>query len=69
LKCMVPSQEGGSGSVYLCQGYDRGIEVTSFHDFSILFWNCSNNVVFLVYHFILRHVLESVNNSLIALRL
>jgi len=35
--------------IYLCVG---GIDFASFYDFCIGIWNCSDNVVFFVFHFI-----------------
>ena len=35
--------------MYLCV---RGFNFASFYNFSIRFWNCSDSVVFFVYHFI-----------------
>ena len=37
---------GKRAIMYLCV---RGIDFASFHDFSIWVWNCSNNVVFLIF--------------------
>jgi hypothetical protein len=30
----------------------KGIDFATFYDFDIVFWNCSDNVVFFVFHFI-----------------
>jgi hypothetical protein len=48
--CIKP---GKSAVMYV---YVRGIDVSSFHDFSIRFWSCSDNVVFLAFHFIISTV-------------
>jgi len=48
--CIKP---GKSAVMYV---YVRGIDVSSFHDFSIRFWSCSDSVVFLAFHFIISTV-------------
>ena len=48
--CIKP---GKSAVMYV---YVRGIDVSSFHHFSIRFWSCSDNVVFLAFHFIISTV-------------
>ena len=35
--------------MYLCI---KGINFVSFYDFDILFWNCSDSVIYFVFHFI-----------------
>ena len=35
--------------MYLCI---NGINFVSFYDFDILFWNCSDSVIYFVFHFI-----------------
>ena len=41
--------EGSDRCLYL---YVRSIDFPSFYDFDILFWNCSDSVVFFIFHFI-----------------
>ena len=46
LQCIKPGQWA---IIYLCA---MGIDFVSFYDFDIWFWNYSDSVVFLSYHFI-----------------
>jgi hypothetical protein len=48
--------------MYLCA---RGIDFTSFYDFSIEYWNCSDNGVFFVFHFIFAFLLTLPGHFLI----
>jgi len=46
--------------MYLCV---RGIDSDSFYDFSIGFWNCSDNWIFFVFHFIEQHQIGYISKS------
>jgi len=48
-----------NGYVFVCQD----IECAPLDDFSISFWNCSNSVVFYIFHFIITWYLYIINNT------
>ena len=50
IEVPVPSQEIGWSVVYWCFS---GIDFASFYDFNIWFKNCTDNVVFFVFYFII----------------
>ena len=49
IEVSVPSQES-EVVMDLCV---KGINISSFYDFDIWFWNCSDSVSFFIFHFIM----------------